>query len=106
MDIQFAWNNGRETRTKPRSQRVEMVDGTRLNSGSITQETLPIRIAIADQEERIEVDLISSVHCQIILGMPWRYSTTRRSPGTAREIRFASRACRTNVISLFIDLWF
>ncbi|OMJ14567.1 Retrotransposon-derived protein PEG10 [Smittium culicis] len=51
---------------------VEFIDGSPLNEGPITHETIPLKIQITnDHWEETTFEILSSNHADMILGLPW-----------------------------------
>ncbi len=50
---------------------VEVIDGKTIASGAITHETTPQKLCIGKHTEKIVLNIISTPHHPIILGLPW-----------------------------------
>jgi hypothetical protein len=50
---------------------VEVIDGRTIASGAITHETTPLELCISKHTEKIVLNIISTPHHPIILGLPW-----------------------------------
>ncbi len=50
---------------------VEVIDGRTIVSGAITHETTPLELCIGKHTEKIILNIISTPHHPIILGLPW-----------------------------------
>jgi hypothetical protein len=50
---------------------VEVIDGRTIASGAITHETTPLEIYIGKHTEKIVLNIISTPHHPIILGLLW-----------------------------------
>jgi len=50
---------------------VEVIDGRTIASGAITHEITPLELYIGKHTEKIVLNIISTPHHPIILGMPW-----------------------------------
>jgi hypothetical protein len=50
---------------------VEVIDGRTIASGAITHETTPLELCIGKHTEKIVLNIISTPHHPIILGLPW-----------------------------------
>ncbi len=50
---------------------VEVIDERTIASGVITHETTPLELCIAKHTEKIVLNIISTPHHSIILGLPW-----------------------------------
>ncbi len=55
---------------------VEVIDGRTIASGAITHETTPLELCIGKHTEKIVLNIISTPHHPIILGLPWLEHTT------------------------------
>jgi hypothetical protein len=49
---------------------VEVIDGRTIASGAITHETTPLELCIGKHTEKIVLNIISTPHHPIILGLP------------------------------------
>jgi hypothetical protein len=50
---------------------VEVIDGRTIFSGAITHEATPLELCIDKHMEEIVLNIISTPHHPIILGLPW-----------------------------------
>jgi hypothetical protein len=50
---------------------IEVIDGRTIASGAITHETTPLELCIGKHTEKIVLNIISTPHHPIILGIPW-----------------------------------
>jgi hypothetical protein len=50
---------------------VEVIDGRTITSGAITHETAPLELRIDKHAEKIVLNIISTPHHPVILGLPW-----------------------------------
>jgi len=50
---------------------VEVIDGRTIASGAITHKTAPLELRIGKHAEKIILNIISTPHHPIILGLPW-----------------------------------
>ncbi len=50
---------------------VEVIDGRTIASGVITHETTPLELCIGKHTKKIALNIISTPHHPIILGLPW-----------------------------------
>jgi hypothetical protein len=50
---------------------VEVIDGRTIAFGAITHETTPLKLCIDKHTEKIVLNIISTPHHPIILGLPW-----------------------------------
>ncbi len=50
---------------------IEVIDGRTIASGAITHETTPLELCIGKHTEKIILNIISTPHHPIILGLPW-----------------------------------
>jgi hypothetical protein len=50
---------------------VEVIDGRTIASGVITHETTPLELCIGKHTKKIVLNIISTLHHPIILGLPW-----------------------------------
>jgi hypothetical protein len=50
---------------------VEVIDGRTIASSAITHETTPLELCIGKHTEKIVLNIISTPHHLIILGLPW-----------------------------------
>ncbi len=55
---------------------VEVIDGRTIASGAITHETTPLELCIGKHTEKIVLNIISTPHHPIILGLFWLEHTT------------------------------
>ncbi len=55
---------------------VEVIDGRTIASGAITHKTTPLELYINKHTEKIVLNIISTLHHPIILGLPWLERTT------------------------------
>jgi hypothetical protein len=49
---------------------VEVIDGRSIASGAITRETAPLELCIGKHTEKIILNIISTPHHPVILGLP------------------------------------
>jgi citrate lyase alpha subunit len=49
---------------------VEVIDGRTIASGAITHETTPLELRISKHTEKIVLNIISTPHHPVILGLP------------------------------------
>jgi len=50
---------------------VEVIDGRTIAFGAITHETTPLELCIGKHAEKIVLNVISTPHHPVILGLPW-----------------------------------
>ncbi len=50
---------------------IEVIDGRTIAFGAITHKTTPLELCIGKHMEKIVLNIISTPHHPIILGMPW-----------------------------------
>jgi hypothetical protein len=50
---------------------VEVIDGRTIASSEITHETTPLELCIGKHTKKIILNIISTLHHPIILGLPW-----------------------------------
>jgi hypothetical protein len=50
---------------------VEVNDGRTIASGAITHETTPLELCIGKHAKKIVLNIISTPHHPVILGLPW-----------------------------------
>ncbi len=50
---------------------IEVIDGRTIVSGAITHETTPLELCIGKHTKKIVLNIISTPHHPIILGLPW-----------------------------------
>jgi hypothetical protein len=50
---------------------VKVIDGKTITFGAITHETTPLELRIGKHAEKIVLNIISTPHHPIILGLPW-----------------------------------
>ncbi len=50
---------------------VEVIDGRTIASSAITHETTPLELCIGKHVEKIVLNIISTPHHPVILGLPW-----------------------------------
>jgi hypothetical protein len=72
---------------------VEVIDGRTIASGSITHETTPLELCIGKHTEKIVLNIISTPHHPIILGLPWLEAHNPIIDWRFRTLTFSARRC-------------
>ena len=99
IDRQLVYINKIPTRKKDFPIAVEVIDGRKLESGSISDENLPIRFKIGEHEEELTFNVIKSPKYPLILGMPWLAKHNPRVNWLDRNLSFSCN-CYINNKSL------
>lgn len=71
MDADFARAHSIPLVTKEEPLKIEVIDGREIASGIVNEETVPVKLRIAEQEEQLTFNVISSPHHPLILGLSW-----------------------------------
>ena len=88
IDRRFVNRHNIPTRKKCSPISVEVIDGRKLESGHIVQETLTMRLRIGKHEEQIAFNIIKSPKYPIILGMSWLVKHNPRVDWLTRTMSF------------------
>jgi len=73
---------------------VEVIDGRTIASGAITHETTPLEeLYIGKHTEKIILNIISTPHHPIILGLPWLEVHNPIIDWRSRTLTFSSQQC-------------
>ncbi len=72
---------------------VEVIDGGTIASGAITHETTPLELCIDKHTEKIVLNIISTPHHPIILGLPWLEAHNPIIDWRSRTLTFSAQRC-------------
>jgi len=72
---------------------VEVIDGRTIASGAITHEITPLELYIGKHTEKIVLNIISTPHHPIILGMPWLEAHNPIIDWRSRTLTFNAQWC-------------
>jgi hypothetical protein len=72
---------------------VEVIDGRTITSGAITHETTPLELYIGKHTEKIVLNIISTPHHPIILGLPWLEAHNPIIDWRSRTLTFSAQWC-------------
>jgi hypothetical protein len=72
---------------------VEVIDGRTIASGAITHETTPLELCIGKHTEKIVLNIISTLHHPIILGLPWLEAHNPIIDWRFRTLTFSAQQC-------------
>jgi hypothetical protein len=72
---------------------VEVIDGRTIASGAITHETTPLELYIGKHTEKIVLNIISTPHHPIILGLPWLEAHNPIIDWRSRTLTFSAQWC-------------
>jgi len=72
---------------------VEVIDGRTIVSGAITHETTPLKLCIGKHTEKIVLNIISTPHHPIILGLPWLEAHNPITDWRSRTLTFSAQRC-------------
>jgi hypothetical protein len=72
---------------------VEVIDGRTIASGAITHETTPLKFCIGKHTEKIVLNIISTPHHPIILGLPWLEAHNPIIDWRSRTLTFSAQWC-------------
>jgi hypothetical protein len=72
---------------------VEVIDGRTIASGAITHETTPLELCIDKHTEKIVLNIISTPHHPIILGLPWLEAHNPIIDWRSRTLTFNAQRC-------------
>jgi len=72
---------------------VEVIDGRTITSGAITHETTPLELCIGKHAEKIVLNIISTPHHLVILGLPWLQAHNLIINGRSRTLTFNTQWC-------------
>ncbi len=72
---------------------VEVIDGRTIASGAITHETTPLELCIGKHMEKIVLNIISTPHHPIILGLPWLEAHNPIIDWRSRTLTFSAQRC-------------
>jgi hypothetical protein len=72
---------------------VEVIDGRTIASGAITHETTPLELCISKHTEKIVLNIISTPHYPIILGLPWLEAHNPIIDWRSRTLTFSAQRC-------------
>ncbi len=72
---------------------VEVIDGRTIASGAITHETTPLELCIGKHTEKIVLNIISTPHHPIILGLPWLEAHNPIIDWRSRTLTFSAQRC-------------
>ncbi len=72
---------------------VEVIDGRTIASGAITHETTLLELCIGTHTEKIVLNIISTPHHPIILGLPWLKAHNPIIDWRSRTLTFSAQRC-------------
>jgi hypothetical protein len=72
---------------------VEVIDGRTIASGAITHKTTPLELCIDKHTENIVLNIISTPHHPIILGLPWLGVHNPIIDWRSRTLTFSAQQC-------------
>jgi hypothetical protein len=72
---------------------VEVIDGRTIASGAITHETIPLELCIDKHTKKIVLNIISTPHHPIILGLPWLEAHKPIIDWRSRTLTFSAQWC-------------
>ncbi len=72
---------------------VEVSDGKTIASGAITHETTPLELCIGKHAEKIILNIISTPHHPVILGLPWLEAHNPIINWRSRTLTFSTQWC-------------
>jgi hypothetical protein len=72
---------------------VKVIDGRTIASGAITHETTPLELYIGKHMEKIVLNIISTPHHPIILGLPWLEVHNPIIDWRSRTLTFNAQRC-------------
>ncbi len=72
---------------------VEVIDGRTIAFGAITHETTPLELCIGKHTEKIVLNIISTPHHPIILGLPWLKTHNPIIDWRSRTLTFSTQRC-------------
>jgi hypothetical protein len=72
---------------------VEVIDGRTIVFGAITHETTPLELCIGKHTEKIVLNIISTPHHPIILGLPWLEAHNPIIDWRSKTLTFNAQRC-------------
>jgi hypothetical protein len=72
---------------------VEVIDGRTIASSAITHETTPLELRIGKHAEKIVLNIISTPHHPVILGLPWLQAHNLIIDWRFRTLTFSTQRC-------------
>ncbi len=72
---------------------IEVIDGRTIVSGAITHKTTPLELCIGKHTEKIVLNIISTPHHPIILGLPWLEAQNLIIDWQSRTLTFNAQRC-------------
>jgi hypothetical protein len=72
---------------------VEVIDGRTITSSAITHETTPLELYIGKHTEKIVLNIISTPHHPIILGLPWLETHNPIIDWRSKTLTFSAQRC-------------
>jgi hypothetical protein len=72
---------------------MEVIDGRTKASGAITHETTPLELRIGKHAEKIVLNVISTLHHPIILGLLWLEAHNLIIDWRSRTLTFSTQRC-------------
>ncbi len=72
---------------------VEVIDGRTIASGAITHETTPLELRIDKHAEKIVLNIISTPHHPMILGLPWLEAYNLIIDWRSKTLTFSTQRC-------------
>jgi hypothetical protein len=93
IDQTFVTQHNIHVVKKSTSIPVEVIDGRTIASGAITHETTPLELCIDKHTEKIVLNIISTPHHPIILGLPWLEAHNPIIDWRSRTLTFSAQRC-------------
>jgi hypothetical protein len=72
---------------------MEVIDGRTIAFGAITHETAPLELRISKHAEKIVLNIISTPHHPVILGLPWLEAHNPIIDWQSRILTFSTQRC-------------
>jgi len=72
---------------------VEVIDGRTITSGAITHKTTPLELRISKHMENIVLNIISTLHHLVILGLPWLKVHNLIIDWRSKTLTFSTQQC-------------
>jgi hypothetical protein len=72
---------------------VEVIDGRTIASGAITHKTTPLELRIGKHTEKIVLNIISTPHHPVNLGLPWLEAHNPIIDWRSRTLTFSTQRC-------------
>jgi hypothetical protein len=72
---------------------VEVIDGRTIASGAIKHKTTPLELRIGKHTKKIVLNIISTPHHLVILGLPWLEAHNLIINWRSRTLTFSTQRC-------------